>query len=147
PVMLTGIGGACCQSSIDSDGKNRGTIWDELQKGTAPADILNIISHKDRNFQSRQIGIVDMLNRGATFTGTGDGHWCGGVSTTLGTITYAIQGNVLAGQPVIDLAEQAVRNTPGDLAEKLMAGMEAAASMGGDGRCSCDPTQPDSCGS
>src|SRR5262245_27680038 len=42
PVMLTGIGGACCQSSIDSDGKNRGTIWTELLKGTAPADILTL---------------------------------------------------------------------------------------------------------
>jgi hypothetical protein len=28
-----------------------------------------------------------------------------------------------------------------------MAGMEAAASMGGDGRCSCSPSAPDSCGS
>src|SRR5690606_35909087 len=42
---------------------------------------------------------------------------------------------------------RALINTPGDLADKLMASMEAAAAMGGDGRCSCSNGAPDDCGS
>jgi hypothetical protein len=48
---------------------------------------------------------------------------------------------------VITLAEQAFVNTAGDLPAKTMAAMEAARSMGGDGRCSCDRQNPTGCGS
>ena len=65
----------------------------------------------------------------------------------IGTIHYAIQGNVLTGDPVVSDAEAAIQDTVGDLAEKLMAGMEAAQADGGDGRCSCDPNDADRCGS
>ena len=59
---------------------------------------------------------------------------------------YAIQGNILMGSPVILDVETALRNTPGDLSQKVMAAMEAARDMGGDGRCSCDEQFPESCG-
>lgn len=59
----------------------------------------------------------------------------------------ANQGNVLTGAPVLAAAEAAFTGTPGDLPAKTMAAMEAARSMGGDGRCSCSPSAPTSCGS
>jgi len=76
-----------------------------------------------------------------------DGLWAGGAGARLVAITYAIQGNVLTGAPVVLAAEQAIINTPGDLGQKLMAAMEAARSMGGDGRCSCNFIHPTQCGS
>ena len=48
---------------------------------------------------------------------------------------------------VVDAAEQELRNTQGDIASKLMAAMEAARKMGGDGRCSCSTSSPTGCGS
>jgi hypothetical protein len=147
PVMLVGVGGACAQSQIDSSGRNRGYIHDQLLLGTAPADIITGLSHRDRFHQSRQYGIVDLQDRAATFTGNQDGAWAGGVTGSIGTIVYAIQGNVLTGKPVIDDAEAALRNATGDLADRLMAAMDAARDDGGDGRCSCNPSAPNSCGS
>jgi hypothetical protein len=147
PVMMVGTGGACSQSSIDNDGKIRMTIWDGFQQDTKPLDILKKIKAFDPSWPNRQIGIVDMKARAQTYTGTQCGHYANGRTGQLGAITYSIQGNVLTGAPVVDLAEQAILNTQGDVAEKLMAAMEAAASMGGDGRCSCNPSAPDSCGS
>ena len=147
PVMMVGVGGACSQSSIDNDGKIRMAIWDGFLNGTKPVDILKQIKSFDPGWANRQIGIVDLKARAQTYTGTQCGHYANGRTGTLGPITYSIQGNVLAGAPVVDLAEQAILNTQGDVAEKLMAAMEAAASMGGDGRCSCNPGAPDSCGS
>lgn len=146
PVVLVGIGGACAQSSIDSNGRNRRLIWDELQLGTSPKQILSKLRNSDSSHQSRQYGIVDLKGREATFTGTQAGAWAGGVTGVSGTIHYAIQGNVLTGQPVVADAEAALLATPGDLAEKLMAAMEAAQAVGGDGRCSCDPSDADRCG-
>ena len=146
PVMKVGLGGGCSQSAIDTTGDIRRAIWDGLDNGDAPVDILKTIMGFDGNFYSRQIGIVDMQGRAQTYTGGGCGSWAGGVKGRQNKLTYAIQGNVLAGGCVITDAESAVLNTSGDLAEKLMAAMEAAQADGGDGRCSCSPVAPDSCG-
>jgi hypothetical protein len=147
PVMKVGVGGGCSQSAIDTNGDIRRAIWDGLDAGDAPLDILKTIKGFDFNYFNRQIGIVDMQGRAQSYTGGGCGAWAGGVKARVGKMSYAIQGNVLTGSPVVDDAEQAVLNTTGDLAEKLMAAMEAAAADGGDGRCSCSITAPDSCGS
>lgn len=147
PVMLLGVGGATAQSSVDSNGHNRTYIRDHLLDGWTPAQILAGLATFDSSHQTRQYGIADVRGDAITFSGTGAGVWKGGQTGKIGDLVYAVQGNVLTGDPVVSLAVDAIVNTPGDLAEKLMAGMEAARSMGGDGRCSCSQSKPDSCGS
>jgi hypothetical protein len=146
PVILTGIGAANAQSQIDSNGANRRYIWDKMQEGIAPIGILAVLAAIDHGHQNRQYGIVDLRGRKQSFTGVNCGAWAGGVAGRDGSIFYAIQGNVLVGQKVVDDCEIAITDTDGDLAEKLMAAMEAAQVVGGDGRCSCDPADADSCG-
>jgi len=147
PTLLTGIGGSTAQSFVDQSGANKTIIRDQLLLGTPPDVILDILETNDPGHQTRQYGIGDTMGGTATFSGTGAGEWAGGVVGQFGDVVYAIQGNVLTGEPVVTMAEQAVIDTPGDLAEKLMAGMEAARLMGGDGRCSCAPNDPTGCGS
>ncbi len=155
PVLIPGVGAATAQSSVDSTGQNRVFIRDRLALGVAPDQILTQLASFDSGHQSRQYGIVDTLGRAATFSGTGDGAYAGGRTGTffnsyagqIGPIAYAIQGNVLTGAPVVDQAVQAAIAAPGDLPAKLMAAMQAARSMGGDGRCSCSAGAPTSCGS
>ncbi|MGE3107481.1 MAG: FG-GAP-like repeat-containing protein [Phycisphaerales bacterium] len=156
PVLLTGIGGATAQSAVDSTGQNRVFIRDQLLLRTDPSLIIAGLAAFDSSHQSRQYGIVDTYldGRAATFTGSGAGQYRGGVTRRLigagmtgGDILLAVQGNVLTGAPVIDAAVLAVTNTRGDLAERLMAGMEAARMFGGDGRCSCSVNNPTGCGS
>lgn len=147
PVMLLGVGGATAQSFVDSNGHNRTYIRDRLLDGWTPAQILDGLAVFDGGHQTRQYGIADVHGNAITFSGTGAGVWKGGQTGTLGDLVYAVQGNVLTGEPVVSLAVDAIVNTPGDIAEKLMAGMEAARLMGGDGRCSCSQAKPDSCGS
>jgi uncharacterized Ntn-hydrolase superfamily protein len=147
PVIVVGKGAAAAQSYVDSSGANRMLMFAELQKGTSPDQILVLLARQDPGHQTRQYGIADSQGRPLAFTGTGAGAWAGHLTGTSGDLVYAIQGNVLTGLPVVQMAEQAILNTPGDLAEKLMAGMEAARAMGGDGRCSCLTGPPPSCGS
>ncbi len=147
PVVLVEVGAGVAQSAVDGSAVNRIRIHDQLLLGTHPDDILILLDQLDPAHQTRQYGIVDVLGRAATFTGTEDGQHASGVIGQTGTIVYSIQGNVLTGPEVVLAAEAAVINTLGDLPDKLMAGMQAARSFGGDGRCSCTVLNPTVCGS
>ncbi len=147
PVVIVDLGAAAAQSLVDVSAVNRIRIHEQLLLGTRPPDILFLLSMLDSSHQQRQYGIVTVRGDALTFTGLGAGAYAGGVTGEEGSLVYTIQGNVLTGAPVIEQAELAIGNTSGGLAEKLMAAMEAARAMGGDGRCSCFPNNPTGCGS
>jgi len=147
PVLVVGKGGGAAQSVVDSSGENRLTIRDGLLAGDSPQSILLQLQLQDRQFQSRQYGIADTLGRVVAFTGEDDGAYAGDRTSSVGTLTYSIQGNVLTGDPVLAEAENAVLARAIDIPGTLMRAMQAAASMGGDGRCSCSPIDPTACGS
>jgi uncharacterized Ntn-hydrolase superfamily protein len=144
-VVVPGRGVAAAQSFVGPLSL-RQLIRDGFLTGETAQNILLQLANADGGHQSRQYGIVSLTGGEVTFTGTGAGIWAGGVTGQTGNLRYAIQGNVLTGQPVVTAAEQALINTPGTLPDKLMAAMEAARVMGGDGRCSCQPTAPTACG-
>lgn len=147
PAIRVGKGAGVTQALINFSASNKKIIFAELEKGTPPAQILQLIMASDPNVQTRQIGIVDMTGQAVTFTGQNTSAWAGGVTGQIGTLAYAIQGNILTGAPVVLRAEKALKETKGDLADRLMAAMLAARNMGGDGRCSCSKSAPTSCGS
>jgi len=145
-VVVVGKGAAAAQSSVDTTGVNRGIIWDMLQAGFSPEQILVRLETQGTGFQGRQYGIVSLPHDPVTFTGTFAGEAKYGVAARMDDLSYAIQGNVLAGVLPVYAAEQALISTPGDLSRKVIAAMEAARAAGGDGRCSCIPSQPTACG-
>jgi uncharacterized Ntn-hydrolase superfamily protein len=154
PVVVVGRGAAAAQSSVDTTGTNRTLIRNRLAQGVAPEAILAELAATDGSHDTRQYGIGDTYGRALSFTGIEDGAWAGGTTGSFtytyagqtGTMSYAIQGNVLTGPPVIDATLLAIQQTNSDLPGRLMAGMEAARSLGGDGRCSCSPANPTGCG-
>jgi hypothetical protein len=146
-VLEVGKGAAACQSAIDQTGKNRLCIWNEMKSGLDAQQLLARVLAQDTGFQARQYGIVTFEGFPATFTGTADGQAAYGVCGIDDDIRYAIQGNVLTGVAVVYNAESKLLSTKGDMSQKVMAAMEAARVMGGDGRCSCDFSHPTQCGS
>jgi len=145
-VVVVGEGAAAAQSSVDTTGVNRRRIWDGLHAGLSPERILWDLSQSDFGHRGRQYGIVSMAGA-VSYTGSVAGQAREGLSNEVGSLLYAIQGNVLAGVAPVWAAETALLTTEGDLSQRVMAGMEAARAMGGDGRCSCGISAPDSCGS
>jgi hypothetical protein len=145
-VVVPGRGVAAAQSFVGPLSL-RQLIRQGFISGDTATQILAQLAAADPGHQSRQYGIVSLTGGEVTFTGTGAGAWAGGVTGQTGTLRYAIQGNVLTGQPVVVAAEQALVGTVGTLGDKLMAAMEAARQFGGDGRCSCSQAAPTSCGS
>ncbi len=148
-VVVTEHGVATVQAFVDQSGLARATIRNELLAGTAPAQILDVLDATDPNHETHQYCIVDAQGRAATYTGTtAQGlAFAGGQTGQVGPIAYCVAGNVLTGAPVVAAAVQAISATSGSLADRLMAAMEAARTMGGDGRCSCSPGNPTGCGS
>jgi uncharacterized Ntn-hydrolase superfamily protein len=138
-IVVPGVGVAAAQASVDRTRANQQLIFDELNKGTPPAEIIQMLS-ADPRFQSRQFGIVDVQGRGAAHSGSDNGavsvHAVGSVDGA--PITFAVQGNILADERVVHDAVDALRATSGTLADRVMAAMEAADAAGGDRRCSCE---------
>ena len=138
-IVVPGTAVAAAQASVDSTRTNQMLIYAALQKGTAPADILEQLK-ADPQIESRQFGILDLQGRMAGFSGSRNGavslHEQGQVPGT--TIYYSIQGNILARTEVVHDAVKAFTATTGTLADRVMAAMEAADRQGGDRRCSCD---------
>src|SRR4051794_33937580 len=56
-VVVPGKGVAACQAAVDNTHQNQMLVYQELQKGTDPKAIVEILS-KDPAFQSRQFGIL-----------------------------------------------------------------------------------------
>ncbi|HZW09930.1 MAG TPA: FG-GAP-like repeat-containing protein, partial [Phycisphaerales bacterium] len=150
PVLIPGVGGATAQSFVDQGGYNRVFIRDRLLEGVAPEEILTLLESFDNGHDTRQYGMGDVHGRVATFTGDRAGEWAGGVTGRVGDVVYAVQGNVLAGEPVVAETAQVIVESLGaglDLPETMMLAMEEAHLYGGDGRCSCSNNDADGCGS
>jgi uncharacterized Ntn-hydrolase superfamily protein len=143
-VIVPGIGVAACQAGVDNTRDNQMLVYNEIKKGTPPADIIEMLK-KDKDIERRQFGIVMMpngktitaQNNRAGFNGSGNSRsslYFGGV---VGDYYYQVQGNTLLGDQVIYQAALAFTRAKGTLADHVMAAMEAADANGGDHRCNC----------
>ncbi len=143
-VVVPGKGIAACQASVDGTHTNQMLVFTELQKGTDPAKIIEMLS-ADPAFQSRQFGIVDLQGRFAGHSGLTNGYVSQDIQGQVpGTeIFYSIQGNILRPGEVVPHAVKAFLETKGALTDRVMAAMDAADASGGDSRCTCPPPPTD----
>src|SRR5215213_7628145 len=139
-VVVPGKGVAACQAAVDNTHQNQMLVFQELQKGTDPKTIIDVLS-KDPAFQSRQFGIVDLQGRGAGHSGLTNGYVSQDTQGQVpGTeIFYSIQGNILRPAEVVPHAVTAFLDAKGAITDRVMAAMDAADGSGGDSRCTCPP--------
>ena len=147
PVIVVGKGAGASQGFVHSTAKNRKLIFKGFKNELTPDRILDWIEDTDSGIQWRGFGIVSFAGPPVAFIGNQLGDAMGTATGETEELIYAIQGSGLAGTSVVLAAEQALLQTQGDLSTRVMMAMEAARFMGGDGRCSCTPVDPDSCGS
>jgi hypothetical protein len=143
-VVVPGKGVAACQASVDDTHTNQMLVFNELQKGTDPKAIIELLS-ADPAFQSRQFGIVDLQGRRAGHSGLTNGYVAQDIQGQVpGTeVFYSIQGNILRPGEVVPNAVKAFLSTKGAITDRVMAAMEAADAGGGDSRCACPPPPAD----
>ena len=143
-VVVPGKGVAACQAGVDNTHQNQMLVFQELQKGTDPKQIIELLS-TDPAFQNRQFGIVDTQGRRAGHSGLANGYVSQDMQGQVpGTeIFYSIQGNILRPGQVVPNAVQAFLAASGAMTDRVMAAMEAADGSGGDSRCTCPPWPAD----
>ena len=128
-----GLGAIHTQSYWNAS--NQDSASSLMEQGYEPQDIIDWLVENDAQNDPtiRQYGIVDLLEGGRSVAFTGEncsdfkGHKIGD--------TYAIQGNILLGQSILDDMEEAFLTQYGTFEEKLMASLMAANVVGADTRC------------
>ena len=99
-VVVPGKGVAACQAAVDNTHTNQMLVFSELQKGTDPTAIIELLA-QDPAFQSRQFGILDLQGRAAGHSGLTNGYVSQNIFGQVpGTeVFYSIQGNIRRTRP------------------------------------------------
>jgi uncharacterized Ntn-hydrolase superfamily protein len=101
-----------------------------LAKGKTAEEVVQELTKADKNAEVRQLGVIDGKGTAAAFTG----KQCGAFAGHKVGKNYACQGNILAGEAVVNDMAKAFEETKGPLAWRLQAALEAAEKAGGDKR-------------
>jgi uncharacterized Ntn-hydrolase superfamily protein len=121
-----GVGAIATQSFIDPGYGVRGLTL--LRQGQAAPDVLRALLAADAQRDSRQVAIVDAQGRVAAHTGAtciqAAGHRTGA--------QYSVQANLMASDRVWPAMADAFEKATGDLADRLLAALDAAEAAGGD---------------
>lgn len=126
PWLRPGVGVVSTQNVTLPALGNR--VLDQLAQGLEPAQARDLALASDSYSQFRQLTVIDHLGRTAHFSG----------SETLGCHNAIAgeqcvgAGNMLADQSVIEALVLAFENAPGQLADRLLAAMQAAMAAGGE---------------
>jgi len=132
--VVPGIGVVHTQSFyIPANQQNAHT---RLLAGDDPDEIIDWLEFNDveNNAAVRQYGIAK-LNAQGNLTAAFTGNNCMDYKSHIIGSYYAIQGNILLGQEILDSMEARFLRTDGELAEKLMAALQGGNVPGADSRC------------
>ena len=130
PWAEAGTGCIATQANVNVGYGPRGL--ELLRQGLSAQQVLDKLLAEDTfpGKDGRQVAIIDAHGGVVTYTGPNAPNWAGGRKGA----NWAAQGNILVGPQVPEAMGKAFENTPGDLAEKLLAALQAGDAAGGDSR-------------
>jgi uncharacterized Ntn-hydrolase superfamily protein len=130
PAAVAGVGAIATQA--DANVAYKGQALAHLDDGATASVALQRLLEDDPGRDHRQVGIVDMDGGAATHSGPACLDWAGGVTGE----GYAIQGNILVGEEVVEAMRAAWDTSDDDapLARRLLAALTAGDDAGGDQR-------------
>lgn len=126
PWAEAGVGAVATQSFVDP---SYGKLGLELMRaGKSAPDALKSLLAGDEGREVRQVAMIDAQGRVDAWTGKNDieaaGHFVGK--------DFSVQANLMLNDKVWPAMARAFENTKGDLADRMMAAMDAAQAVGGD---------------
>lgn len=146
PWAEAGVGAVATQSFVDPSYGKLGL--DLLRAGKSAPDALRALLGGDGACDVRQVGMIDANGNVATFTGGRDIVAAGGIAanaTSTANVNcgtaggqlgvgrdFAVQANLMANDQVWPAMAKAYAAAKGDLAERMLAALDAAQSAGGD---------------
>lgn len=121
-----GIGAVATQSFVDPNYGRAGLQL--LRTGKSAPEVLKELLARDKSPDVRQVAIIDFKGRVDAWTGKSNiqsaGHFIGK--------DYSVQANLMLNDKVWPAMSKAFESTKGDLAERMLAALDAAQAVGGD---------------
>jgi uncharacterized Ntn-hydrolase superfamily protein len=146
PWAEAGVGAVATQSFVDPSYGQLGL--DLLRAGKSATETLRGLLGADAACEVRQVAVVDARGNAATFTGSRDIQAAGGIAagssstaqvqcgsaggTLMAGRDFAVQANLMANDKVWPAMAKAYTAVDGDLADRLLAALDAAQAVGGD---------------
>jgi uncharacterized Ntn-hydrolase superfamily protein len=146
PWAEAGVGAVATQSFVDPAYGKLGL--DLLRTGKSAPDVLRALLAGDGACQVRQVAVIDTKGDVATFTGSRDIIAAGGIAGNQSSSAqvqcgsaggallvgrnFAVQANLMSNENVWPAMAKAFAESRGDLAERMLAALDAAQSAGGD---------------
>jgi uncharacterized Ntn-hydrolase superfamily protein len=130
PAAVAGVGAIATQA--DANVAYKGQALAHMDDGATASVAVQRLIEDDEGRDHRQVGIVDVDGGSASHTGHACLDWAGGLTGE----GYAIQGNILTGEDVVDAMETAWTTSDPDapLATRLLEALTAGDAAGGDSR-------------
>lgn len=130
PAAVAQVGAIATQA--EANVAYKGQALAHLDDGATASVALQRLIEEDPGRDHRQVGIVDSDGGAASHTGSACLDWAGSVTGD----GYAIQGNILVGEEVVEAMQAAFEATDADapLARRLLAALSAGDEAGGDRR-------------
>ena len=123
-----GVGAVATQSFVDPGYGLRGL--ELMRRGVPAPEALAELVAKDAQRDGRQVAMIDASGRVSAYTGrsaiAAAGHYVGH--------DFSVQANMMANDTVWPAMRAAFESTKGDLADRMLAALEAAEKAGGDVR-------------
>jgi uncharacterized Ntn-hydrolase superfamily protein len=121
-----GVGAVATQSFVDpSYGKNG---LDMMRGGKSAPDTLKELLGKDDAKEVRQVAMIDAQGRVEAWTGRNDIQAAGHIVGK----NFSVQANLMLNDKVWPAMARAFESTKGDLADRMLAALDAAQAAGGD---------------
>ncbi len=128
PWAEAGVGAIATQARVNVSYGLEGLKL--LAAGLSVSEVIDELTRKDPDRETRQLGVVDAKGNSTCFTGNKCIEWAGSKTG----INYSVQGNILASENVVLAMAEQFESTEGELADRLMAALEAGQAAGGDSR-------------
>jgi len=126
PWAEAGVGAVATQPFVDpSYGKNG---LDLMRAGKSAPDTLKELLEKDEGREVRQVAMIDSQGRVDAWTGKNDIQAAGHIVGK----NFSVQANLMLNDKVWPAMARAFENTKGDLADRMLAALDAAQAVGGD---------------
>ena len=126
PWAKAGVGAVATQSIAEPSYGPKGLAL--MEKGIHADEALQSLLAKDIGKNVRQVAMVDAQGNVGVHTGSR----CISHASHLTGKNYSVQANIMAKSTVPSAMVQAFESTTGDLAERMLAALDAAEAEGGD---------------
>src|ERR1044071_3145487 len=126
PWAEAGVGAGGAQSAVDPSYGKLGL--DLMRMGRSAPDALKALLAGDEGRDVRQVAMIDAQGRVDAWTGRKEGQAAGHITGK----NYSVQANLMLNDKVWPAMSRAFETAKGDLAERMLAALDAAQAAGGD---------------